>query len=284
MKPIHLLGLIVLGAVWGASFMFINVAAPVLGPFFLMGLRVLLAGAALLLYAYAIGNMPNIRARWRSFLFVGAVNAAIPFTLIALSNLTLTASLTSILNSTTPLFTALVVAVWVRKPPRALQAVGLLMGIAGVAILVGGSPLSVDADKIIAVLASLGAALCYAIGTVFASKRFEGVSGLHLAIGQLFGASAVMLIPTALSPPQGDITLAVIGSFLMVTFVSTSLAYLLYFYLLRNIGPTRTSSVTFLVPVFGTLWGVLLLGDQLTAGVIVGMVIILASVGLVNST
>ncbi len=105
--------LILLGALWGASFIFIRVAVPVLGPFVLMDLRVLLAVAALVLGAVAVGRLPKLRSHWGRFLVLGFLNAAVPFTLIAASEINLTASMAAILNSTTPLFTAVVAAVWI---------------------------------------------------------------------------------------------------------------------------------------------------------------------------
>src|SRR5215217_2088838 len=132
--------LFVLGALWGGSFIFIRVAAPVLGPFVLMDLRVLLAAVALILYAVAASRLPKLRYRWREFLVLGTLNAAIPFTLIAASEIELTASLAAILNSTTPLFTAVVAAAWIKDGLTVRRAVGLALGLVGVVVLVGWTP------------------------------------------------------------------------------------------------------------------------------------------------
>src|ERR671911_670818 len=156
--------LLLLGALWGASFLFIEIAVPALGPVLLVNLRVLLAAGALALCAVAVGSLPALRARWKEFLFLGGLNAAAPFTLIATSQLNLTASLAAILNSTTPLFGAVVAAVWIGEALTVRKAVGLLLGVAGVAVLVGLDPVPLSGVVLLAVGASLLAALRYAAG------------------------------------------------------------------------------------------------------------------------
>lgn len=282
MKPIHYAALLLLGAIWGSSFLLIRIAAPDLGPLVLMGGRVLLAAIALLIYAGMSRKLPDVRAHWGKYLFVGTMNAALPFSLIAWSELTLTSSLASIINSTTPLFTALVAALWVNETLTGRKILGIVFGIIGVGILVGGSALEFNSSLILAALASLGAALCYGIGTVFASRYFSGNPPMHNAIGQLLGATVAMSIPAAVSVPQATFTTGSVLAMLALALVATAFAYQLYFYLLNNVGPTRTSTVTFLVPVFGTIWGVIFLNETFTPGMLVGMVVVLASVSLVT--
>lgn len=147
--------LLLLGALWGASFIFIRVAVPVLGPFVLVDLRVLLAAAALVLCAVVGGRFPKLRSNWRRFLGLGFLNAAVPFTLIAASEINLTASLAAILNSTTPLFAAVVAAVWIREVLTPRRIGGLLLGIVGVAVVVGWTPVTLSP----VVLLSIGASL-----------------------------------------------------------------------------------------------------------------------------
>src|SRR5215207_7023803 len=132
--------LLLLGALWGASFLFIEVAVPALGPVLLVELRVLLAAGALVLCAVAVGSLPAIRARWKEFLFLGGLNAAAPFTLIATSQLNLTASLAAILNSTTPLFGAVVAAVWIGEALTVRKAVGFSSASRGLRCSWGWTP------------------------------------------------------------------------------------------------------------------------------------------------
>jgi drug/metabolite transporter (DMT)-like permease len=281
MKPVHIAALVLLGAIWGASYLFIRVAAPALGPLVLMALRVGIAVLVLIFYALSVRDLPDVRSRWFVFLTVGFFNSALPFALIAYAQLTLTASLASILNATTPLFTAIVAALWIREALTWQKIVGVLMGIVGVILLVSGSPLEINSGLWLAVFASLTAALSYGVGTVYASRGFVGLKPLHGAIGQLGGSAVLLFVPAVLTvpstPPSGEGILALLA----LALLSTSFAYLLYFFLLNNLGPTRTATVTFLVPVFGTIWGVLFLRESFNLMMLVGMAVILGSVWLV---
>ncbi|MGI8857055.1 MAG: DMT family transporter [Thermomicrobiales bacterium] len=245
--------LLLLAALWGGSFLFMRIAVPVFGPVVLAELRVGFAGIALLLYAAAITALPAFRAHGKKYLILGALNAAIPYTLIAAAELHLTASLASILNATTPLFTAIVAAVWLRDRLDMKKSIGLILGIAGVAILVGWSPLPLNATIVLSVGASFAAALSYALAGMFSKVAFVGMPPLALAI-------------------------AVVA----LALLSTSLAYLLYFSLIASVGPMKTLSVTYLIPAFGIIWSALFLHERLRPGTLIGLAIILASVALVT--
>lgn len=287
MKAIHIGALVLLGAIWGASFLFIREAAHDFGPIGLMFLRVFFAGLVLMPLAPLIvksnSGKESVRllSHWRAFLIMGTLNSAIPFTLIAFSELTITASLASILNSLTPLCTALVAAAWVGEKLTGQKIIGALMGIIGVAILVGGTPLELTPEFLLAVAASIGAAISYGLGTVYASRHIKGIPAVQASIGQLLGASAVLLLPASASIPETAPALSAILFLVALILLSTSFAYLIYFYLLSNVGPTHTASVTFLVPIFGTVWGIIFLKEPFSIGMLVGMLIILLSVGLV---
>ena len=282
MRPKDLGTLILLGALWGGSFLFIRVAVEALGPFALMELRVGLAALTLALYAVAVGRLSKLRARWREFLILGTVNAAIPFTLIAAAEINLTASLAAILNSTTVLFTALVAAVWMGDPLTTRKAVGVILGIFGVAVLVGWDPIPLNGVVLLSVGAMLVASLSYALGAVYIKQTFAGVPPLTMAIGQLTGAATLLLPLAAVTlpreEPSGAVALCVLG----LALLSTAVAYLLYFRLIESVGPTSTVTVTLVVPVFGLLFGVLLLDEPFGLGTLSGLAVILSSVALVT--
>jgi drug/metabolite transporter (DMT)-like permease len=282
MRPRDLGALILLGALWGGSFLFIRVAVPALGPFVLMDLRVGLAAVALALCAVAVGRLPMLRARWKEFLIIGTVNSAIPFSLIAAAEINLTASLAAILNSTTVLFTAVVAAVWTGEPLTTRMAVGIVSGIVGVAVLVGWDPLPLNGIVLLSVGAILGASLSYAVGAVYVKLIFAGTPPLTMAIGQQTASAAVLLPLAAVSLPGERPSLAVALSVLGLALLSTAVAYLLYFRLIESVGPTSTVTVTFLVPVFGLLFGVLILDEPFGLGTLAGLAIILSSVTLVT--
>jgi drug/metabolite transporter (DMT)-like permease len=273
--------LVLLGMLWGGSFLFIRVAVPVLGPFVLVELRVGLAALALVLYAVAVGRVPKLRGRWREFVLIGALNAALPFSLISAAEIELTASLAAILNSTTVLFTSLVAAAWMGERLTKGRVGGVILGIAGVAVLVGWDPVALNGPVLLSVGAMLCGSLCYGLGAVYTKRTFVGVPSTALAIGQQAAAAAILLPLAAVSPPAEAPPLVVVLSVLGLALLSTAVAYLLYFYLISSVGPTKTSTVTFLVPVFGLLLGVLLLDEPVGAGTLAGLGIILLSVALV---
>ena len=282
MRPRDFAGLIMLSALWGGSFLFIRVAVPALGPFLLVELRVGLAAAALCLYALAAGSMPKIRGRWKSFLVLGFLNAAVPFSLISAAEIHLTASLAAILNSTTVMFTAIVAAVWMGDALTARKAIGIVLGIVGVSVLVGWDPLPLNGAVLFAVAAMLLASLSYALGATYAKRSFSGIAPLGMAICQLSGAVVLLLPMAVVSVPERAPSTVVTFSMLGLAFLSTALAYLIYFRLIENVGPTSTLTVTLLVPVFGLLFGVLLLEEPFGPGTLAGLGIILTSVVLIT--
>jgi drug/metabolite transporter (DMT)-like permease len=282
MRPRDFAGLIMLGVLWGGSFLFIRVAVPAFGPFMLVELRVGLAAAALFLYALAAGSMPKIRGRWRSFLVLGFLNAAVPFSLISAAEIHLTASLAAILNSTTVMFTAIVAAVWMGDALTARKAIGIVLGIVGVSVLVGWDPLPLNGIVLLAVAAMLLASLSYALGATYAKQSFSGIPPIGMALGQLGGAVALLLPLAVVSLPERAPSTVVTFSMLGLAFLSTAVAYLIYFRLIENVGPTSTVTVTLLVPVFGLLFGVLLLEEPFGPGTLAGLGIILTSVVLIT--
>lgn len=274
--------LLLLSALWGASFIFIRVAVPALGPFALVELRVGLAAVALALCAALLGRLPKLRVRWKQFALLGMVNVAIPFSLISAAEINLTASLAAILNSTTVMFTAIVAAVWMGDALTARKIAGVVLGIIGVAVLVGWDPIAMNWAVVLSVGAMLAASLAYALGSVYAKRTFAGSPPLAIAIGQLTAASMLVLPLAAVSVPDQRPSTIVVLSVLGLALPSTAVAYMLYFRLISNVGPTSTSTVTLLVPLFGLLFGVVLLDEPVGLGTLTGLVLILSSVTLVT--
>jgi drug/metabolite transporter (DMT)-like permease len=274
--------LTVLGAVWGASYLFLRVATPVVGPFVVSGLRVLIAGLVLLGYSLLLHRPPKLWTRWRSLLLLATFNSVLPFVLISWSTVNLNASIASILNAMTPIFTALVAAVWMKEQLGWRKGLGLLLGVSGVVVLMGWSPLGLNARVLLGVAGSLAGALCYGIGGVYARVGFQGLPSLDMAIGQQLAAS-VLLVPLATITWRPHAwSFSVLAALIGLSLISTAFAYLIYFDLMARVGPTNTLSVTFLVPVFGTLWGVIFLHEPLRLSLIAGLLIILTGVFLVT--
>ena len=285
MRPADLRRLLLLAALWGGSFLFIRVAVHELGPVVTAAVRVFVAGLALVLYASLTRHRLDLRARWPQYLLLGVIGAAVPFALIAASELRLPASMAAILNATTPLFGALVGALWLGEPLRAGKAAGIALALVGVGITVGWGPLALDTATVVAVGASLLAALCYALAGAYTKARLTGAPPLGMAVGSL-GAASLILLPAApfAWPVAAAPSAAVLWCVLAIALFSTAIAYILYFRLVVDVGPTRALTVTFLTPVFGLLWGALFLDETVNTGKLIGCAIVLVGTALVTET
>jgi len=275
--------LLVLAALWGASFLFIRVAVDDIGPVGVADGR-LLFGAGTLVVLFAIRGTLHLRLRdrrWPRYLALGMLNSGLPFTLIAIAELRLDASLGAILNAATPLFTAIVGMIVNHERLTRRRGLGLALGIAGVATVVGLAPVHVDLAFFGAVACSLGAALCYALGATLTGRIAAGEPTNELAMRNLLAAS-IGLLPIAVIAHPGHLPpLGPVAAVAALGIACTGFAYLLYFRLIAEVGATSALTVTFLVPVFGVIWGAVFLGETITAGTLAGGALILASVGLV---
>jgi drug/metabolite transporter (DMT)-like permease len=280
MQTADRVALVLLGMLWGGGFLFVRIAVPAFGPVALVDARVLIAGMLLLLWVIARGELPPFWRRWREYLVLGALNVALPFTLIAWAALTISASLGSILMATVPLFTAPVAAIQLNERVSGRQAAGLIVGFIGVGILVGLRPLPFTPAFAAAVSALLGAAALYALGGVYTARRFTGASPVESTIGQQFGAF-VLLLPFALvMPPREWPPLSAVIALLILAVFSSVLAYLLFFRLISSVGATKTATVSYLIPLFGTLWAVVLAQERVGWETLAGMLVILLGVVL----
>lgn len=274
--------LLLLSAMWGGSFLFMRIAATVLGPILLIFLRVLIAGVVLLGYT-ALQRRPfGLRRYWREYLVIGVLNSAIPFLLISFASLSLPASVTATLNATTPLFGAVVAVIWTGERLTLPRVGGLALGFLGVVILVGLGPIPLEPSTLVAAGASLVAALCYGIAAVYTRVKVQGADPQMVATFSQLGAAVaiVPLLPWAI--PSGAPSGVVVGSLLALALICTAVAYLIFFYLILNAGPTKATLVTYLAPAFGMLWGALILGERLAPGNFVGFGLILFSLILVS--
>jgi drug/metabolite transporter (DMT)-like permease len=282
MTPRQVAMLLALAALWGASFLFMRVAVPSFGPVVLADARVAVAGIALLAWAVAVGARPALRARWRDYLVLGAINAALPFALLSAAELEIEASLAAVLNAMAPLCGAVVGAVWLGNRVTHPAKAGLVLGVAGVALVVGLAPFTIDLAFVLAVLACLAAAFAYGIGANLVRVRFADEPPLTLAIGQQLGAAAVLLPLIPAVPVRGAPDAVDVACLLALALASTGVAYLLYFRLLGELGATGGMTVIFVVPVFGVLWAALFLGEKIHLATVLGGIVILASVFLIT--
>lgn len=275
--------LLVVAGLWGASFLFIRVAVAEWGPVALIEARVLLAGLALLVVLSLLRlNRPEWRSQGWRFLVLGAVSAGVPFTLIAVAEQQLTSGLAATLNATTPVFALLIGTAYGQEHLTLRRLLGVACGVIGVAILVGLGPLRPSGAMLVAVAASLAAALCYAIGGVYAKRHFSTVGPITVATGQQLGA-AIMLLPlTPFTFPREMPSVTSMGAVVALALPCTALGFALFYRLNARSGPATALTVTLLVPPFGLFWGAILLGEPLTPSMLAGLLVILASVALIT--
>ncbi len=281
MRQVDVARLVALAAIWGASFIFIRVLAPVLGPVLTVTTRVLIAGVVLVGYCRLTGVDDGLSRHWRQYLVIGLTNSTLPFMLFAFAALHLPASYSVILNSTTPLFTALLAIPLLGERLTSAKIAGLAGGAAGVALVSRAGPVVPDLWFGAAVAACLGAAICYAASSIYMKKHASHAPPLAIAgWGQVFaGLALVPLVPFA--PPTGAITPVIVANMLGLALICSSIAYALYFRLIADIGPTRALTVAFLMPAFGMVWGALFLDEAITLPMIAGCALIIGGTGAV---
>lgn len=271
--------LLLLAAIWGASFMFNRITAPVLGPVLTADLRTLIAGIALAIYFGLTGFNPEWRRWGRQYVIVGVLTSGLPFLLWAYAALSLTAGLMSVLNATSPMWGALWSAVLLRERLNARRIVGLVIGVVGVALVTRPEP---GADLAYpAIMAALAAAFCYGLAGATMKRWASGVPSRGMAVGTQMAAGIILIPFIALSPPQAAPSALVVASALALGLVCGAIAYLLYFRLIADIGATGALTVTYLIPIFGVLWGAVFLGEAVTVSMLAGMVVVILGTVLV---
>jgi drug/metabolite transporter (DMT)-like permease len=284
-KPKHWVVFILLGAIWSSSFMWIKIAVQELSPFTLVAFRVsfgLLFGLAVIFIQRV--PWPNSFKAWFPLLLLGITNVAAPFFLISWGEQTIDSAVASILDATVPLFTILIAHFLLHDDKITLPKVlGLLLGFAGVIILmskdIGASPGSVLGQAAV-ILASA----FYAGSAVYARRTTEDTPGILRSAGPLLSASAVMWLATFLVERPIEIPdLAITWvALLWLGILGSGLAFVMAYYLIHEIGPTRTTMVTYLFPLGGVILGVIFLHEQLTWQLITGAILIIASLAVAN--
>ncbi|HKE46183.1 MAG TPA: DMT family transporter [Steroidobacteraceae bacterium] len=272
--------LVLLGVIWGASFLFTRITAPEFGAFALVEIRLAIGAAILTGLLAARGGFGELRGAWTPALIVGFFNSALPFALFAYALVFITAGTAAVINATTPLFGALVAYIWLNDRMTVMRAVGLAVGFCGVVLSAWDKISLSGGSTTLAIFATLGASLSYGVGVNYAKRRLTGVAPLAQATGSNI-AAALLLLPLALthwpstSPTlKGWLCVAALGIF------CTALAYVLYFRLITRVGPAKATTVTYLIPVFGMLWGYLFLHEGVTPQMLTACAVIVFGTAL----
>lgn len=280
MKPRDLLDLTLLAALWGGSFLFMRYAVPDFGVVPLIWLRVALASVCLLPLLLLKRQFGALRQQAGALTVMGLFNSGLPFLLIAWATLSITAGLASIMNAMTPVFTALIGALWLGDRLDGRRSLGLLLGLAGVALLAADKADFRPGGSGWAIVAMLLATACYGFAANHTRRYLQGVPALVNATGTQLVSALVLLPPALWSWPERMPGLGPWLAALVLGVACSALAYLLFFRLIARVGASRAVTVTFLVPVFGTLWGALFLGEPVTVSMLAGGAVVLLGTGL----
>lgn len=283
MPPADLAKLVFLSAIWGGSFIFLRLAVPEVGPLLTAMLRTSLAGIALMAYATATGVTMHWRANLKPFAVVGLFAGVLPFTCFSFAALHLPAAHSAVLNATAPLFGAVFSVLWLSERLTARKIVGLLLGVAGVAILVGAGTLAATPTTLISITACLLAAASYAISSIIVKKTGMpgGIHPIAMATGSLVLGGLMMLPAAPFVLPKTVPSPLALGCIAGLSLLSSGLAQALFIPLIVKVGPTRAMCVSFLIPLFSMLWGAIFLHEAVRAGTLAGGAVVLLAMGLV---
>ncbi len=280
MKFSDIADLVALGAVWGASFLFMRIAAPEFGPLVLVEVRVFIAALFLLPIFLTRTDVSLLTKNWKHLSILSVLNSVAPFYLLTFATLSITGGFAGILNASAPIWAAMIAWVWLADRLNLSRIIGLLIGFIGVVLLVWDKvSLSFDGTTV-AVLAGIVAAVFYGYGGNYAKKYLSGINPLAIATGSMIAASiilfpiAVYLWPSEMPSLRSWIAVIIMGV------ASTGIAYILYFRLIRNVGPAKAITVTYLIPAFAMFWGAIFIDEKVTTTMIVGCAIIFLGTAL----
>ncbi|HET6158407.1 MAG TPA: EamA family transporter [Dongiaceae bacterium] len=273
--------LMVLAALWGASYSFIKIGVETIPPVTLIAVRTLIAGTLLLIVMRLRGlSMPRDRAIWLRFLIQAGLNSVIPFTLIAWGERDVDAGLATILNSISPIFTFLLsIALARHESVTARKLFGVGAGMAGVCLIVGVEALGGLGRELLAQLAIVAATICYAGAAIF-GRNFKGLDPIMPAAGSLLCGTAI-LVPASLAfdrPWLLSPSVASVLALLALSIFSTALAFTIYFRLVHTLGSIGTTAQAYLRVPVGVAIGVLFLGETLTSAAWIGLVCVILGV------
>lgn len=281
MKTRHFAQLIALSALWGASFMFLRIATPALGPMLLAGLRVVLALVTLAIIMRALGQRWPWR-HWRELLLLGVFTVALPFLLYAWAALRLPAGYSALLNTTAVLFGTLAAAVLKEDTLTPHKLIGCALGFVGVGLIVQLGPVKLDGPTLVAVVACILAAASYGASTPYMKRATTRMEPLAIAAG-IHATSLLLLAPgAAWGWPQAHFTPTALMALGVLGVITSGTAYWIHLRILRHVSPVAAISPAFMIPIFGVTWGHLFLGEELSSGLFIGGALVLVATGLVT--
>ncbi|MFZ3282497.1 DMT family transporter [Pseudomonas sp.] len=288
MSPVDIFRMLSLAAIWGASFLFMRIIAPVVGTIPTAFFRVSIAAVGLLVIVGLMRISWDFKGKLKTVMLLGVINSGIPATLYSVAAQVLPAGYSAIFNATTPLMGVLIGGLFFSERLTAAKLGGVFLGLFGVGVLTRAGPVAFDLQLLMGALACLLATTCYGFAGFLARRWLDQAGGLDSrlsALGSMLGAT-VFLLPlfgysVITAPPASwggwNVWLSLLG----LGLGCTAFAYIIYFRLLSSIGPVKSMTVTFMIPPFGVLWGALLLDEPLSMAHLYGGVLIALALWLV---
>jgi drug/metabolite transporter (DMT)-like permease len=280
LRPAQLAWLIALGAIWGSSFLFMKIAVPAFGPSMMMGGRIGIAAVTLSIVAWLLKKSLPRGNQWTPAIITGIFYAAIPLVLWGYAAQSLSVSLLSIINATAPLFGAALSLLWLREPISTRGLAGLALGFAGVTVLVGGEEFRAGQTPALGITAAFAASILY--GAISNYNQTAKITDPYSnVLGALWVATLAVTPMMLLFPLRETPGIAAWSSVAALGILCTAIAYVVYFRLIEQIGAAPTLTVTYLIPLFGVLWGVVFLDERIGIHHAAGAAMILAGIALV---
>lgn len=281
MRPADLARFISLAALFGASFLFMRIAAPHFGAWLTAELRVAIAGAVVTAYAIVTGRDLMLREHWRGFLIVGTFNSGLPFALFCYAAIHIPAGYSAILNALMPIFSALFAAPMLGERLTWRVIAGVVAAMTGIALLVQLGPIAITTEVALAGTACVAATVCYGFAGAYTKKHLAGLPAHVGAANTMLFAALVLLPPALVNLPQGDPPLKAWLAVSALGLFCSALAFFVYYQLIVRIGATQIAAVTFLLPAFGIFWGWLFLDEAVTWSMLGGFSLVAVAAALV---
>ncbi len=282
MRPYDMGVLLTTAAMWGASFMFMRIIAPVTGWVWAADLRVLIGGTLVAAMLRWQGQSWNLARDYQHYLVLGLINSAAPFALFAIAALHIPAAYSALGNATAPMWSAVLSAALLGDKLNASKAIGLVLGLIGVALTAGAGTVALSTVVLLAVAGTIFAAVLYALAGVYMRTKAAHIESLALGAGSQLAAALWLMPLLAFNLPSAEIlSLKIILCLLASGILCTGLPYVLYFPLMRRIGVTRAMTVTFLVPCFAVLWAFFFLNEAILPSTLIGCALVFAGLVLV---
>jgi len=274
--------LITLSAIWGGSFIFMRVLSPALGPVVTADMRLLIAGVVLTLYLRIRNQRLDLLKNLKRYIIIGLLNSGIPFLLFSFAALYLPSSISVIINSLTPLFGVLFSILWLNEKVTPKKISGIALGIVGVIIIRGSENLELTLMTTIAMAACVFATMLYGLASTYVKVYAKDIAPSAVATGSQLVAGIVFLPLIYFFPVRTELTTQIVLIAISFSVFCSAIAYVIFYRLLNNLGTTKALSVTFLIPVFGFIWGYIFLKEEITMIMIVGSLFVLSGIYFVT--